>query len=494
MFFHDLIFHEDDDDSGQTQKTIKIIRLLRLAKLLRLFRALRIFKKYEEHLGPMLQATVLLGTITLLLHFVTCLWFLVGTMPDPGNGWQERSTGWLEEVFKTSPDACDSCYNDTYFDPYIGKCLSLFDESLPAKDACPDTVSPDKMSYYIKAFFTVFRNPEINDRYEMTLQEMLFGMGATIIMGAVWGVVAGAFSSIFGASQMASQAYRMKILQLREFCRVKGLAHGAREKLEAHYTHLYPDRLIVDEMDVIGDLPPQLREDLVSQLYGRQLYSVPLFLNLESPVMTELCVALTPLPALRGATIIKEGSKATRMYCISSGNVRVTEKLTDGDDVRRIGKWIEEVFAQAGRHLVLFEPNRRQQIDLLVMRIKAMMKDKERNRKKRELELDAMNERLADFIGVLAESKGLKGVSFEDPVFGDITGYDTTGDGVLDAFDTTGDGMINALDTTGNGRVDAIDSTGNGKLDSFDTTVSNNLNSLNQLCPPIAFRTVLTRI
>jgi hypothetical protein len=432
MFFVTL-FTGDDGDSAASQKSIKIIRLLRLAKLLRMFRAMRMFKKYEEQLGPMLQALLLIGTISLLLHFVTCLWFLVGTMPDlggedPAKDWKATSTGWIEEEFQSSKRMCDSCYNETkyVYDAFLDRCLSTEDESLPALAPCEDEASPTKTAYYIKSFFTVFQTPEINDEYEMTVREMMFGMLATVVMGSIWGAVAGTFSSIFGANQMASQAYRMKIMQLREFCRVKGLAHGAREKLEAHYTHLYPDKLIVDESDVINDLPPQMREELVSQLYGRQLFQVPLFLNLELPIMTELCVALRPLPALRGATIVREGTKATHMFCISAGNVRVTEKASDGDDVQRIGKWIEELFAHAGRHVVLFEPNRRQQIDMLVKRIKRITKDKERNRKKMELNMNEMNERLAKYIGVSAASKGLSPVAFEDPTFGSITGYDTT--------------------------------------------------------------------
>ena len=427
MFFVTL-FTGDDGDSAASQKSIKIIRLLRLGKLLRMFRAMRMFKKYEEQLGPMLQASLLVGTISLLLHFVTCLWFLVGTMPAPGSEVNVTSTGWIEEEFQSSKRMCDRCHSkgSTYFDAYLNKCLSTIDESLPALLPCGDEDAPTKAAYYIKSFFTVFQKPEINDEYEMTVREMMFGMLATVVMGSIWGAVAGTFSSIFGANQMASQAYRMKIMQLREFCRSKGLAHGAREKLEAHYTHLYPDKLIVDESDVINDLPPQMREELVSQLYGRQLFQVPLFLNLELPIMTELCVALRPLPALRGATIVREGTKATHMFCISAGNVRVTEKASDGDDVQRIGKWIEELFAHAGRHVVLFEPNRRQQIDMLVKRIKRITKDKERNRKKLELNMNEMNERLAKYIGVSAASKGLSPVAFEDPNFGSITGYDTT--------------------------------------------------------------------
>ena len=71
-------------------------------------------------------------------------------------------------------------------------------------------------------------------------------------------VAAGAWGTIFAANQMASQAYRMKINQVKEFCRLKGLDYGVKAKLVAFYEHLFPENVIVDEAEIISDLPPRM--------------------------------------------------------------------------------------------------------------------------------------------------------------------------------------------------------------------------------------------
>ena len=62
-------------------KALKAIRLIRLAKLLRLVRAARLFKKYEEHFGPALSLLLVFAIIGWVLHTITCVWFVIGTMP-----------------------------------------------------------------------------------------------------------------------------------------------------------------------------------------------------------------------------------------------------------------------------------------------------------------------------------------------------------------------------------------------------------------------------
>lgn len=269
--------------------------------------------------------------------------------------------------------------NGTYYDAYSKKCASP-NPALPQVKICSGkSPPPTVMQYYVKSLFTVFQHPEIHDYYTMSVQEMLYAMLATVVMGTMWGVVAGTFSSIFSSNQMASQAYRMRIKQLKEFCRIKDLPYQIREKLEAHYVHLYPEKLIIDEQKVIDDLPPQLREELVATLYGRQLYSVPLFLNLESQILTELCLALVPLPALKGVVIAREGHAGTHMFCISAGQIKVTEKMKDGDDVRRVRVWLEDVFSHANREVEgLATIARSQLIDKLMATIKRISKTTEK--------------------------------------------------------------------------------------------------------------------
>eukprot|EP01043_Picozoa_sp_COSAG02_P015133 COSAG02_NODE_637_length_19192_cov_12.648405_8_plen_607_part_00 len=390
----------NDEVTPSQTKAIKAIRLIRLAKLLRLIRAARLFKKYEEHFGPFLSLIMVFGVLGLILHTITCVWFVVGTMPGYSlDAVQSRSVGWLQFVYAF--DHCN-CYDNatsfaqffpdkafdprfaedfpaddprfrtagTYFDPYDQHCHSLEEEhlDLPTKPICdPSAAIPTVDDYYIKALFTVLRDPQINDRYKLSAREMMFAITTTMIVGSAWGVIAGTFSTIFASNQLASQTYKMRIKQLKEFCRIKELPHNLREKLEAHYYHLYPDKMMIDEEDVIGDLPPQLREELVGTLYGRQLYAVPLFLNLDVQVLIELCTKLVPLPALKGATIAREGARGTHMFCIFSGQIKITEKIKGGDDADRVRHWIEDVHSHANRDIKLFKPSRSQQIEMLVV-------------------------------------------------------------------------------------------------------------------------------
>lgn len=111
-------------------------------------------------------------------------------------------------------------------------------------------------------------------------------------------------------------------------------------------------------------------------MYGRQLYSIPLFLDLDVQILTELCTKLIPLPALKGAIIAREGVKGTHMYCISTGQIKISEKIKDGDDAGRLRHWIEDVYSHANRDIKLFKPSINQQIDTLLGRIGRIAREK----------------------------------------------------------------------------------------------------------------------
>ena len=48
------------------------------------------------------------------------------------------------------------------------------------------------------------------------------------------------------------------------------------------------------------ELPPGMRVDLVKQIYGPVIASVPLFFGLGSDILTEICLSLGTLPTLKG--------------------------------------------------------------------------------------------------------------------------------------------------------------------------------------------------
>eukprot|EP01047_Picozoa_sp_COSAG01_P020610 COSAG01_NODE_1176_length_11374_cov_476.847805_6_plen_91_part_00 len=67
---------------------------------------------------------------------------------------------------------------------------------------------------------------------------------------------------------MGSQEYRAQMIKLKEFAKAKKLPYSVRERLMAHYRHLYPDQLIVNEEEIVRDLPPRMRHELVDSLHG----------------------------------------------------------------------------------------------------------------------------------------------------------------------------------------------------------------------------------
>jgi hypothetical protein len=91
-----------------------------------------------------------------------------------------------------------------------------------------------------------------------------------------------------------------------------------------------------------------MRHDLVNELHGHQIRSVPLFRDLQLAVFTELCIALAPMPCLKADIVCAEGDYGTEMYIVSSGTLRVTQHVppTAKDD-ERVRAWVEAVLATA---------------------------------------------------------------------------------------------------------------------------------------------------
>ena len=139
------------------------------------------------------------------------------------------------------------------------------------------------------------------------------------------------------------------------------------------------EQVIVDDHHVLDDLPPLMRSELVRTLYGNIITSVPLFLGLDRSILTELCMALMPEPALKRQMIAVEGSRGVGLHCISSGACRVTQTMRGRDDEVRVKMWIEDVFEGNGRPLNLYSTNQRLHLERLLSRLLFMTRQRATN-------------------------------------------------------------------------------------------------------------------
>jgi hypothetical protein len=369
-----------DPETGGHLKTLKALRLFRLLKLLRLVRALRIFKKYEDSLGPMLSGIIIIGSVVLLIHYMTCIWYFTGTQEGLSKVEGFASTGWVEFMYQGTASHC-SCYssgNSTLaYDTLERRCFNATDDTAKLREPCSENI-PSPWDYYSQSMFSAMQNTGIHPDYIMSLAEMMLATVLTSTLGFMWGAVAGAWGAIFAQGQMASQTYKMKLRTVREFCKIKQLDWGVRAKLVAHYEHLYPEQVIVDEREIINELPERMRDELVRQMYGHIILTVPLFYGLQNAVLTELCLLMNITSALKGQVLTREGTLGRSMYIIESGTCRVTQHLHIGDDTERARRWITEVFATNNKIITLYAPNEKQLLEKLMKAIKKVARRKKR--------------------------------------------------------------------------------------------------------------------
>jgi hypothetical protein len=146
---------------------------------------------------------MLVGTVVLLLHVITCVWFALGSARDDVAIFSSvtgglNSPGWIEQVFQGSEKQC-ACYSNMYYDPLERMCVSRIDFSASAEEICDGTSSdlPSLTAYYFQSAFTVFQDPSVSDSYSNSLAEMMGAGAVTTCMGFLWGAVAGAWCADF---------------------------------------------------------------------------------------------------------------------------------------------------------------------------------------------------------------------------------------------------------------------------------------------------------
>lgn len=82
---------------------------------------------------------------------------------------------------------------------------------------------------------------------------------------------------------------------------------------------------MVDEAELMKELPPLFAGELSRHLYYKFLSTVPLFRNLPTEIIDKLCQEVTPMLATRQQIVIQEGTPGVEMYFVMKGEVEVTK-------------------------------------------------------------------------------------------------------------------------------------------------------------------------
>jgi hypothetical protein len=132
-------------------------------------------------------------------------------------------------------------------------------------------------------------------------------------------------SSWISAGKVSEQLYRQRMDSLTEFLRAKRFPYEVRKRVRTFYSHLYENKTVFDENEILSQLPTGMATELVYLMYKGVIESTPFFDGLPRDVQTKLCLSMKPYPALSGDVIMTEGEAGHEMFLIMKGTVSISK-------------------------------------------------------------------------------------------------------------------------------------------------------------------------
>jgi CRP-like cAMP-binding protein len=104
--------------------------------------------------------------------------------------------------------------------------------------------------------------------------------------------------------------------------RTFALLQSLQERVREYFDFVWKTNTVFDENQILEDLPPFLRDDVIQEAYGDLVREVPMLARLAPSELTALVVRLKPLRVLPSQVIVRAGECGVEMYIVSGGLLR----------------------------------------------------------------------------------------------------------------------------------------------------------------------------
>ena len=285
-------------------------RLLRLVKLARFTRLRAVLKKYEDNgvigdVTPYLGTIGTLATIVISGHILTCLWFYFGNAY--GSIDCDPTHEYADILGRIGDAECVAKEGGGHHFPVSGWVI---------RQDYPEATSLG--TKYIDAMYSVFKS-----KFAYTGSEMKVGIMSELVLGLIFGSLAGVISAIMVTLGAGEQDAMAKTLQLRAWMRARDIKSSDRVKILAAFNS-QQELAGFDQADILRDLPPSLSSDISFFMYGKYIERIPIFRHLGQEVIAETCKWVRNVSLPREQIVYQEAKYGTEMYFIVSGEVEVS--------------------------------------------------------------------------------------------------------------------------------------------------------------------------
>lgn len=148
-----------------------------------------------------------------------------------------------------------------------------------------------------------------------SLYACFFGMVATLLI----------------RSDAAWAEYTQKMDLLDRYMAATKLPIDLRSRIRANAEYKFTRQSVLNESELLRDLPYHLRREISMATAGELLRSTPIFADAGDPLISAVADELTTVMALEGELVIREGEVGACMYFIRDGSLNVEVIDSNGE-------------------------------------------------------------------------------------------------------------------------------------------------------------------
>jgi len=264
---------------------ISLVLIFRIFRLLRVVRLFVIFRRWEQKSwtnSGLLRIAKFLTIIMLLIHWVSCAWYLTAFIENfPKNSWVVR-LGIINA------------------DPIAQYVRSLYWAVVTMTTVGYGDITPNRTVEYV-----------------FTIIVMLLG-------ASMYAFIIGNIASLFSKLDSSKVNHFNRMEAVTQFLRYRNVPHKLSLKVRNYYEYMWERRRGMQEDLFLKDLPEPLRLEILLDLTRKLLNKVPLFKYSSSTLRNVLLMALRLETYAPKDEIVREGELGEEICFISQGKAEIT--------------------------------------------------------------------------------------------------------------------------------------------------------------------------
>ncbi|GMH57191.1 hypothetical protein TrLO_g1723 [Triparma laevis f. longispina] len=295
------LFQSASGGSGSSGKLIRILRLARLMKLTRVLKLAKVFNKIDiDSLNPAVFGLLsIFFRIFFIGHIIACFWYF---MTSDTVELDESQTSWNDEF------------------------------EVPGGIAISNSTLGEQYTSAIYWTIATMMAVGYGDIYACNSNERIYSIFAQLVGAVAFGTLIATVNILVASADPASRAYKEKMGEVKAYLQERHVPAGLAKEVRAAVKYYMSKKSVFEEKDLVMDLPPSIRTQLVKAAYEDDIQRIKFFRNKDWAYVCFAMLSMKPLTCPAKDTLFEQHDVSEEVIFLQKGTVHLITRGTDVED------------------------------------------------------------------------------------------------------------------------------------------------------------------